>query len=114
MIKSLRVNSVKKEYFSMNKKKILIIFLLIVVMGINMTIIYASSWKDVETGWWNKANLFLSDFNGNQTKIGASDVGSILKFLDPIVNLARLVGNMIFVAVTVLLGVKYIWGRSRI
>lgn len=53
--------------------------------------------------WWGKANSF---WNGAASSV-ASDA---LSALNPIVTLVKTVGNMIFVAVTVILGVKYIWG----
>lgn len=53
--------------------------------------------------WWEQAFNF---WHG-----GTSDVAKdALNTLEPIMNLVKQVGNMIFVAVTVMLGVKYIWG----
>lgn len=62
------------------------------------------------SAWWEAAGGFLSDYHGSNTTIGSTTIGSITSFLDPLVDLVKVVGNMIFVIVTVVLGVKYIWG----
>ena len=89
-------------------KKIMAIMIVIVVMFCSIQTVFATS----DNNWWGHANNFLSGFKGQNTQIGNTNVKikNIIKFLDPIVNLVRVVGNMIFVAVTVILGVKYIWG----
>lgn len=72
---------------------------------------YSSSTSaSTSTDWWGQASGFLSRYQGEDTKIGYSTVGDIIGFLDPLVTLVKTVGNMIFVAITVILGVKYIWG----
>lgn len=74
-------------------------------------ITYSSSTStSTSTDWWGKASGFLSGYKGEDTEIGTSTVGEIIGFLNPLVTLVRTVGNMIFVAITVMLGVKYIWG----
>ncbi len=125
---------------SANKRKVLIVLLMTVVMLFNVTSVYAKvelnpgiqeSMGDLNdsgtssggtntststTGsgskhdWWGQANGFLSGFGGENTQIGTTTVGNIIHFLDPLVSLVKLIGNMVFVAVTVILGVKYIWG----
>ena len=87
-------------------KKIMAIMIVIVVMFCSIQTVFATS----DNSWWGQANNFLSGFKGGNTQIGNTTVEKIVVFLDPIVNLVRVVGNMIFVAVTVILGVKYIWG----
>ncbi len=67
--------------------------------------------ESLTTGdWWLDAFNFLTGYEGEDTTIGNNTVGGIIGFLDPVVNLVKVLGNMIFVAVTVILGVKYIWG----
>lgn len=62
----------------------------------------SSSTNDGNT-WWGQAHNFW----GGATSDIATDA---MTALDPIVQLVKTVGNMIFVAVTVILGIKYIWG----
>lgn len=82
------------------KKKIVFILLLLLI---SVNFVYA-------TDWWGQANSFLSGYKGNSTSIGDTTVNAIVGWLDPIVTLIKTIGNMIFVAITVILGVKYIWG----
>lgn len=56
-----------------------------------------------DTDWWKTAHGF---WNGQQSDV-ANDA---LDTLEPLIKLIKFVGNMIFVGVTVVLGVKYIWG----
>ena len=56
------------------------------------------------TSWWGQANSFLSGYQGE------SSVSKYFTGLTDLINLVKFVGNMVFVAVTVILGVKYIWG----
>ena len=89
----------------MNKKKhllVILVFMLVILVFANESV-YA-------TDWWSDANSFLSGYQGTGTVIGNTTVGSLISFLNPLVNLVKVVGNMVFVAVTVILGVKYIWG----
>ena len=79
------------------KKKILILIGIVLII-FSTNVIYATN-----QSWWSDANGF---WNG-QTSDVAKDA---LKTLEPLINLVKIVGNMIFVAVTVILGVKYIWG----
>lgn len=53
--------------------------------------------------WWGQAQDF---WNGASSNV-ANDA---IKSLDGLVNVIKVIGNMVFVAVTVILGVKYIWG----
>lgn len=82
----------------MNKKtkKMLAVAMLFVIALFGLNVIYA-------TDWWGSAHGFLS---------GASDsVGKeAITALNPLIEMIKFVGNMVFVAVTVILGVKYIWG----
>ena len=80
----------------MNKRVYILAILLFVMMIIFSQSVYA-------TEWWGQANKF---WNGQQSDV-AKDA---LKNLNPLISLVKVVGNMIFVAVTVILGVKYIWG----
>jgi len=112
---------------SMSIKKILIVFMLIVVIFANTQVLFAaaeiigggsegsgspggSSESRDNNNWWEHASGFLDGYIGDGTQIGNSTVGQIISFLDPLVDLVKLIGNMVFVAVTVILGVKYIWG----
>ena len=80
----------------MNKKNYTLVVLLLAIIFLTSEMVYA-------TEWWGQANNF---WNG-----ATSDVASTaMDTLEPLVNLIKVVGNMIFVAVTILLGVKYIWG----
>lgn len=56
------------------------------------------------TAWWGQANSFLSGYGGT------GEVTKYFEGLTSLVTLIKTVGNMIFFAVTVVLGVKYIWG----
>lgn len=80
-------------------------FALLLVISINLVMTSVEA-----TEWWGQASSFLSGYQGENTAIGNSTLGDIIGFLDPLVTLVKTVGNMIFVAVTVILGVKYIWG----
>lgn len=55
------------------------------------------------TNWWGQANSF---WNGQTSDVAIEAVAS----MDDLVDLIKFVGNLIFVVVTVVLGVKYIWG----
>lgn len=56
-----------------------------------------------ELNWWGQATNF---WNGQTSEVA----NNAIKEFQPVVTLVKQVGNMIFVAVTVALGVKYIWG----
>lgn len=93
----------------MSKFKLVgILFIITIIIGGNL--VFASGSYDDATKWWESAYGFLEDYEGTDTTVGVSTVGEIIKFLDPLVNLLKMVGNTIFVIVTVILGVKYIWG----
>jgi len=80
----------------MNKNThLFMIFLMIVIISLTQTV-YA-------TEWWGKAHGFLE---------GASDsvAAGAMTTLEPLVEMIKFVGNLIFVAVTIILGIKYIWG----
>ncbi|MBQ8044174.1 MAG: hypothetical protein IJ272_08545 [Clostridia bacterium] len=64
-------------------------------------------------GWWGDATDFLSLYKGKNTVIGNTTVESIISFLDPLASLIKTIGNMIFIVVTVILGVTYIWGSVQ-
>lgn len=66
-------------------------------------IIFAFSQNVYATDWWNEAHGFLEDADGS---VGEAAIAS----LEPLVEMIKFVGNIIFVAVTIILGVKYIWG----
>ena len=55
--------------------------------------------------WWSDANKF---WNGDIS----DSARSALEVLKPIKRLITIIGNMVFIAVTVILGVKYIWGAA--
>lgn len=55
------------------------------------------------TDWWGHANNFWSGDTSNVAK-------QAMTSLDSIVNMIKVIGNLVFVVVTVVLGVKYIWG----
>lgn len=57
----------------------------------------------VDKNWWESANNF---WNGQTSDIAKNAMES----LDDIVNMIHVIGNMAFIIVTVVLGVKYIWG----
>lgn len=95
----------------MNKQIKIIMFLILFfqLILVNVNSVYASN-SEGNNDWWANAGNFLDGYKGSDTAIGNSSVGEIVDFLDPIVKLVRTLGNMVFVAVTVVLGVKYIWG----
>ena len=74
---------------SVKIRNIIIILMLIFVVSGN---VYAND-------WWTKATGF---FNGG--------TASSLTPLNELKNIIQAVGNMIFIVVTVILGIKYIWG----
>ncbi len=90
-------------------KKILLTLLLVLVVSIIATNIYATDFLDniIEQG---------SNFgNGSDSGIGSS----MKTFInDKIVPIVSLIGNLVFAGVTVILGVKYIWsgaeGKSQV
>lgn len=57
-------------------------------------------------GWWAQASWFFS--NGTSSVAGEE----MAEQLSSITDMIFVVGNMIFFAVTVVLGVKYIWGGA--
>lgn len=87
----------------MNKKIMIIFLVLLAFFSLNQ--VFAA-----DGDWWKNAYDFLSGYKGENTQIGNSTVGRIIGFLAPLANMVKLVGNMVFFAVTVILGVKYIWG----
>lgn len=84
-------------------KKIYVLLLIGIVLTFSVSTVYGAN-------WWEQAGSFLGGYDGENTTIGNTNVGSIIGFLDPIVNLVKFVGNIVFVLVTVILGIKYIWG----
>ena len=88
----------------MKNKNIIIVVCLVIVLSLSINQVQAAG------DWWGHATDFLNGYNGSNTTIGGTTVGNITTFLDPLVGLVRVIGNMIFIAVTVFLGIKYIWG----
>ena len=91
-----------------NKSIIIILLLLLTITIINT--VEATQYAGGVSEWWKGAYNFLSGYEGERTQIGDTTVWHIISFLDPLLDLVKLVGNIIFFAVTVILGVKYIWG----
>ncbi|MBQ8044361.1 MAG: hypothetical protein IJ272_09510 [Clostridia bacterium] len=80
----------------MNKKIGILVALLLIILFTTTGSVYATDWWEQAHGFWNGAE---------------SDIAKdAMTTLEPLVNLVKIVGNMVFVAVTVVLGVKYIWG----
>lgn len=77
------------------KKHIIIVGLLVLIL-MSTQAVYATSWWEDAHSFWNGETSSVAD--------------EAMQSLDPLVTLIKTVGNMIFVAVTVVLGVKYIWG----
>lgn len=78
------------------KKTIKMNFVILLIIGM----ILVNNFIFASNDWWGSAYSF---FNGNYTATNISalsDIQSMIEFI----------GNMIFVATTVILGVKYIWG----
>lgn len=84
-------------------KKIYVLLLIGIVLTFSVSTVYGAD-------WWEQAGSFLGGYAGGNTTIGNTNVGSIIGFLDPIVDIVKFVGNLVFVLVTVILGIKYIWG----
>lgn len=82
------------------KIKVIAIFMIIAMVSVNL--VYATGGND----WWGQANNF---WNGQMD----TNAQLSINILGPITGLIKLVGNMIFVGVTVILGVKYIWGAAE-
>ena len=82
----------------MKKSLMSIIILLVIVLC------FGFNGKVYATQWWGQAYDFLSGYSGT------SSVSKYFSGLSSLVDLVKVVGNMVFVAVTVILGVKYIWG----
>ena len=80
----------------MNIKKCILVAILFTLIVVATQSVYATS-------WWGQANSF---WNGQTSDVADEALDS----LNPLITLIKTVGNMIFVAVTVILGVKYIWG----
>lgn len=82
-------------------KKIFVFILALTIIAIMLTnCIYATN--NVTTpGWWTEAFNWTPSGNGN---------GTLTTEVESITNLIKGVGNIIFFATTVILGVKYIWG----
>lgn len=82
------------------KIKVIAIFMIIAMVSVNL--VYATGGTD----WWGQANNFWNGQMDTNAQIS-------INILGPITGLIKLVGNMIFVGVTVILGVKYIWGAAE-
>jgi hypothetical protein len=77
------------------KKKIMIMFMCAMITIMMFNSVFAND-------WWEQAQNFFSGVPDSAVNIES--------FLDPLMNMVEVVGNMVFVLVTVVLGVKYIWG----
>lgn len=86
------------------KVRIIVAILLIIFVGIQASSVYAAPAGGGSDDWWDKATEF-----GRGTKITGTD----LIPLDSIVNLIKVVGNMVIVGATVFLGIKYIYGSAE-
>lgn len=80
------------------KIKVIAIFMIIAMVSVNL--VYATG------DWWGQANSFWNGQMDPNAQLSTN-------ILDPIRGLIKLVGNMIFVGITVILGVKYIWGAAE-
>ncbi len=101
----------------MNRKieKMLTVVFLLVVILLSSNVTYAryddaftegkqtNNITGPSTEWWGQAHNFL---NGASSSVGKEAIDA----LSPLVEMIKFVGNLIFVAVTIILGVKYIWG----
>lgn len=95
-------------------KKYLISIMIVLTVVLMMSTVYANN------SWWNNAHGFISGYEGEDTILVKDDpdtkedetmvIRDIMDFMSPLVRMVRYVGNTIFFAVTVVLGVKYIWG----
>lgn len=82
----------------MKQKKYKYLVILVIVIAICSNNIYA-------TDWWSKAGDFFDVTNAPTSSSFAPLAG--------IKTLIEGIGNLIFFAVTVILGVKYIWGGAE-
>ena len=89
-----------------------ILLILVILCGFTSNVFANNIANNIDSNseWWSSAHFFLGTFKGKGTAIGTSTVGEIIGFLDPLVDLIKFVGNAIFIIVTVILGIKYIWG----
>lgn len=99
----------------MFKKKcryICLILLAIVVICSNQFVFALNTNINMgQNNWWEDAFNFLQGYNGtNTTIVSGVTVGSLFTALNPIVSIVEIAGNMAFITVTIILGVKYIWG----
>ena len=88
------------------------IILLVMLMVISINVVLADDVRDLDNDnkWWEHDFNFMKDYKGEETPVGTSTVGEIIGFLDPLVITIKTIGNTLFFVVTVVLGVKYIWG----
>lgn len=81
------------------KRKVLIVLCLVIFTAVLCTELYATT---LTPSWWTQANEF---FNGT-----VSENKDLQNALSGIESFIKVIGNIIFFTVTVILGVKYIWG----
>lgn len=98
------------------KKYMSLIFIVFIIFNcITSNYIYAES-----SGWWSGAQKFFSggtDENGNYVE-GAygyqkNDEKESLEPLNDIIELVKVIGNAVFVIVTIVLGIKYMLASSE-
>ena len=108
------IGKIMMKLLLMRRKKmsICVLILLIVLMLFGTQTIYAAhdasgggggGSSSPSTNWWGQAHNF---WNGEVSNVATNAITN----MSGLVDLIKVVGNMIFVAVTVILGVKYIWG----
>lgn len=84
------------------KKIFSIILILFFIFLISANSIYADD-ANLKPEWWNSAfNWFNSSSSASSTEVSNALTG--------ILNFIKAAGNIVFFAITVVLGVKYIWG----
>ena len=80
----------------------------LLLLGLVLTFVFSA--VDA-TDCWEQAGDFLDGYDGENTKLSnTATVKDVMEFLEPLVEMVKFIGNMVFVLVTVVLGIKYIWG----
>ena len=80
----------------------------LLLLGLVLTFVFSAV---AATDWWEQAGDFLDGYDGENTKLSnTATVKDVMEFLEPLVEMVKFIGNMVFVLVTVVLGIKYIWG----
>lgn len=87
------------------KKYIFIAFLVFIIFNcITSNYIYAES-----SGWWSGAQSFFNDAYGYNVNTEKESLGP----LNDIIELVKVIGNAVFVIVTIVLGIKYMLASSE-